>query len=101
MMTIHTPIKSNPTVEKLTNNNVATQEKKPMEKLYRCEVIRSKRDDYWNRIRAKNNRILWSSEIYSSKQKALNPIKKFVEHVGVRKCTIKYIDNINKTSEVI
>jgi uncharacterized protein YegP (UPF0339 family) len=73
-----------------------------MDKVYLCEVLRSKKNKYWNRIKSAGNyKILWHSEQYNTKQKALNPVKKFAKHVGVRKCAIKYIDQVNKTSEVI
>jgi len=48
---------------------------------------------FWSRIKAKNGQIVWTSEVYRSKQGALRPVKRLIKNVGEAKCVLK-IENV-------
>ena len=83
------------------NKPIKTQENS-MKKVYLCEILRAGKSKYWNRIKSHGNyKILWHSEIYTTRHRAQATILAFAKNVGVRKCTVKYFDLINHKSEVI
>ena len=56
---------------------------------------------WWTRIKARNHKILWSSEIINTKRSAFKPVNDFVKNVGKTKCRVTYYDKINKTKEIV
>ena len=73
-------------------------------KEYYIDIFRAKKRSviyFWTRIKAKNGKILWSSEMLTAKHNAFNPVMKLVKLVGKRKCLVTYYDKIKNESEVL
>lgn len=48
---------------------------------------------FWSLIKSSNRKIVWQSEVYTTKQNAQIPINKLINIIGKRRTTLKFIDH--------
>lgn len=72
-----------------------------MTKEYYIDIFRTGKKHFWSRIRSSNRKILWVSEVITSKQNVLNPVRKLVAYLGKKKCEVVYHDELKNKSEVL
>ncbi len=64
-----------------------------MHKEYYFEVHESVKkiaQPYWTRIKSRNGKIVWISEMYKSEQGAVRPVRKLIQFIGKKKCSLKF-----------
>jgi len=48
---------------------------------------------FWSLIKSSNRKIVWQSEVYTTKQNAEIPVKKLINNIGKRRCSLTFIDH--------
>ena len=66
-------------------------------KSYHLEIHRRK-SHFWSIIKSKNYKIIWQSEMYTTKRNAEIPVKNLINKLGKKVCSLTFIDH-NKRSD--